>query len=102
MMNYYFSKGSFTISELVKVSEFSRPTVTSTVHEALELGYLEELSGTADRRRRDFCPTEPMLEAWRNYCNALLANPEFSRTLKLAQTLISMRELEAQSSDASM
>jgi hypothetical protein len=86
MMNYYFSKGSFTISELVKVSEFSRPTVTST----------------ADRRRRDFRPTEPMLEAWRNYCNALLANPEFSRTLKLAQTLISMRELEAQSSDASM
>ena len=102
ILNYYFSKGSFTISELVKVSEFSRPTVTSTVHEALELGYLEELSGTADRRRRDFRPTEPMLEAWRNYCNALLANPEFSRTLKLAQTLISMRELEAQSSDASM
>ena len=102
MMNYYFSEGSFTISELVKVSEFSRPTVTSTVHEALELGYLEELSGTADRRRRDFRPTEPMLEAWRNYCNALLANPEFSRTLKLAQTLISVRELEAQSSDADM
>jgi hypothetical protein len=43
-----------------------------------------------------------MLEAWRNYCNALLANPEFSRTLKLAQTLISVRELEAQSSDADM
>jgi len=102
MMNYYFSKGSFTITELVEVSEFSRPTVTSTVHEALELGYLEELSGTDDRRRRDFRPTEPMLEAWRNYCNALLVNPEFSRALKLAQTLISMRELEAQSIDASM
>ena len=102
IMNYYFSNGSFTISELVKVSEFSRPTVTSTVHEALELGYLEELSGTADRRRRDFRPTEPMLEAWRNYCNALLVNPEFSRALKLAQTLISMRELEARSSDLYM
>jgi DNA-binding MarR family transcriptional regulator len=96
MMNYYFSKGSFTITELVEVSEFSRPTVTSTVHEALELGYLEEVIGTEDRRRRDFRPTEPMLEAWRNYCNALLSNPEFSRALKLAQTLISMRELEAQ------
>ena len=96
MMNFYFTKGSFTISELVELSEFSRPTVTSTVHEALELGYLEELSGTGDRRRRDFRPTEPMLEAWRNYCNALLANPEFSRVLKLAQTLMSMRELEAQ------
>ncbi|MYI68066.1 MAG: MarR family transcriptional regulator [Boseongicola sp. SB0673_bin_14] len=96
MMNFYFSKGSFTISELVEVSEFSRPTVTSTVHEALELGYLEELSGTGDRRRRDFRPTEPMLEAWRNYCNALLANPEFSRVLRLAQALMSMRELEAQ------
>ncbi len=96
MMNFYFSKGSFTISELVEVSEFSRPTVTSTVHEALELGYLEELSGTGDRRRRDFRPTEPMLEAWRNYCNALLANPEFSRVMKLAQALMSMRELETQ------
>ncbi len=96
MMNFYFIKGSFTISELVEVSEFSRPTVTSTVHEALELGYLEELPDTSDRRRRDFRPTEPMLEAWRNYCNALLANPEFSRVLKLAQTLMSMRELEAQ------
>lgn len=102
MMNFYFIKGSFTISELVEVSEFSRPTVTSTVHEALELGYLEELSATGDRRRRDFRPTEPMLEAWRNYCNALLANPEFSRVLKLAQALMSMRELEAQQSDKDM
>ena len=66
------------------------------MHEALELGYLEELSATGDRRRRDFRPTEPMLEAWRNYCNALLANPEFSRVLKLAQALMSMSELEAQ------
>mgnify|MGYP001274576553 CR=1 FL=1 len=102
IMNYYFSKGSFTISELVEVSNFSRPTVTATVHEALELGYLEELTGIADRRRRDFRPTEPMLEAWRNYCNALLVNPEFSRTLKLAQILISMRELEARPSDIDM
>ena len=101
-MNYYFSKGSFTISELVEVSDFSRPTVTATVHEALELGYLEELTGIADRRRRDFRPTEPMLEAWRNYCNALLVNPEFSRTLKLAHILISMRELEARPSDIDM
>ena len=96
MMNFYFVKGSFTTSELVEVSEFSRPTVTSTVHEALELGYLEELPGAGDRRRRDFRPTEPMLEAWRNYCNALLSNPEFFRVLKLAQTLTSIRELEAQ------
>ena len=96
MMNFYFVKGSFTISELVEVSEFSRPTVTSTVHEALELGYLEELPGAGDRRRRDFRPAEPMLEAWCNYCNALLSNPEFFRVLKLAQTLMSIRELEAQ------
>ena len=102
MMNYYFSKGCFTITELVEVSEFSRPTVTSTVHEALGLGYLEELSGAEDRRRRDFRPTEPMLEAWRNYCNALLANPEFSRALKLAQTLMSIRELGAQSPEDNM
>ena len=102
MMNFYFIKGSFTISELVEVSEFSRPTVTSTVHEALELGYLEELPDTGDRRRRDFRPTEPMLEAWRNYCNALLANPEFSHVLKLAQTLMSMRELESQPSGKDM
>lgn len=27
MMDFYFSKGSFTISDLLKVSEFSRPTV---------------------------------------------------------------------------
>lgn len=102
MMNYYFSKGCFTISELVEVSEFSRPTVTSTVHEALDLGYLEELPGAGDRRRRDFRPTEPMLGAWRNYCNALLSNPEFSRALKLAQTLMSVRELEARVPDQSM
>ena len=96
IMNFYFIKGSFTISELVEVSEFSRPTVASTVHEALELGYLEEMRDAGDRRRRDFRPTEPMLEAWRNYCNALLSNPEFFRVLKLAQTLMSIRELEAQ------
>ena len=43
MMNFYFSKGSFTISELVKVSQFSRPTVSSTVHDALKLKYLEKV-----------------------------------------------------------
>ena len=57
MMNFYFSKGSFTISELVEVSDFSRPTVKSTVHEALELGYLEEVTDSVDRRRHDYRPT---------------------------------------------
>mgnify|MGYP006251087445 FL=1 len=57
MMNFYFSKGSFTISDLLKVSEFSRPTVNSTVYEALSLGYLEEVSSINDRRRNDFRPT---------------------------------------------
>ena len=102
MMNFYFSKGSFTISELVNVSAFSRPTVNSTVHEALKLGYLEKVAVTGDRRRHDFRPTEPMLKAWRNYCNALLTKPEFSYALKLAQTLISMRDLEAQSAKQNM
>lgn len=97
IMNFYFSKGSFTISELVKVSAFSRPTVNSTVHEALGLGYLERLPSSADARRREFRPTDPMLEAWRNYCNALLDNPEFSHAIKLAQTLIWTRQIEAQS-----
>ena len=95
MMNYYYSKGSFTISELIEVSEFSRPTVTNTVLEAMSMGYLEELPDKIDRRRRDFRPTAPMLEAWQNYCNALLVNQKFSQSLKLAQTLISMRELGA-------
>jgi hypothetical protein len=66
------------------------------------MGYLEELPDKADRRRRDFRPTEPMLEAWRNYCNALLANQKFSQSLKLAQTLISMRELEADKTQQDM
>jgi hypothetical protein len=35
-----------------------------------------------------------MLEAWRNYCNALLAKPEFLDAMQLAQTLIMMRGLE--------
>ena len=95
MMNYYYSKGSFTISELIEVSEFSRPTVTNTVLDAVNMGYLEELPNKIDRRRRNFRPTSPMLEAWQNYCNALLANQKFSQSLKLAQTLISIRELEA-------
>ena len=94
IMNFYFSKGSFTISELVKVSEFSRPTVKSVVYEALELGYLEKVSSTSDGRRNDFRPTKPMLEAWRNYCNALLAKPEFLDAMQLAQTLIMMRGFE--------
>ena len=94
IMNFYFSKGSFTISELVKVSEFSRPTVKSVVYEALDLGYLEKVSSTSDGRRNDFRPTKPMLDAWRNYCNALLAKPEFVDAMQLAQTLIMMRGLE--------
>ena len=94
IMNFYFSKGSFTISELVKVSEFSRPTVKSVVYEALDLGYLEKVSSTSDGRRNDFRPTEPMLDAWRNYCNALLAKPEFLEAMQLAQTLIMMRGFE--------
>ena len=94
IMNFYFSKGSFTISDLVKVSEFSRPTVKSVVYEALDLGYLEKVSSTSDGRRNDFRPTEPMLDAWRNYCNALLAKPEFLEAMQLAQTLIMMRRLE--------
>ena len=94
MMNFYFSKGSFTISELVKVSEFSRPTVKSVVYEALDLGYIEKVSSTSDGRRNDFRPTKPMLEAWRNYCTALLAKPEFLDAMQLAQTLIMMRGLE--------
>ena len=94
IMNFYFSKGSFTISELVKVSEFSRPTVKSVVYEALDLGYLEKVSSISDGRRNDFRPTEPMLDAWRNYCNALLAKPEFLEAMQLAQTLIMMRGLE--------
>ena len=97
MMDFYFSKGSFTISELVKVSDFSRPTVKSIVYEALELGYLQEVTGITDGRRNDYCPTKPMLEAWRNYCNALLSNPKFSYAIKLAQTLTLMREFEASS-----
>ena len=64
MMDFYFSKGSFTISELVDVSKFSRPTVNSTVHEALNMGYLEKVSALGDRRRHDFRPAEPMLKAW--------------------------------------
>ena len=94
IMNFYFSKGSFTISELVKVSDFSRPTVKSVVYEALEFGYLEKVSSTSDGRRNDFRPTKPMLDAWRNYCNALLGKPEFLDAMQLAQTLIMMRRLE--------
>ena len=66
------------------------------------MGYLEELSDKIDRRRRDFRPTAPMLEAWQNYCNALLGNQKFSQSLKLAQTLISIRELEAETAQSDM
>ena len=59
------------------------------------MGYLEELPDKIDRRRRDFRPTAPMLEAWQNYCNALLANEKFLQSMKLAQTVMVMRELEA-------
>ena len=102
MMNFYFSKGSFTISELVKVSDFSRPTVSSTVHEALNLKYLEKIKGNRDSRRNDYRPTKPMLDAWRNYCNALLVNPKFDHALRLAQTVILSRESESQSSKENM
>ncbi len=98
MMNFYFLKGSFTISELVKVSEFSRPTVSSTVHEALNLKYLEKINQSMDSRRNDYRPTKPMLDAWRNYCNALLVNPKFDHALRLAQTVILTRKSEIQSS----
>ena len=96
MMNFYFSKGSFTISELVKVSDFSRPTVSATVHDALNLKYLEKLKENGDTRRKDYRPTKPMLDAWRNYCNALLVNPKFDHALRLAQTVILARESENQ------
>ena len=102
MMNFYFSKGSFTISELVKVSDFSRPTVSSTVHEALNLRYLEKIHQSMDSRRNDYRPTKPMLDAWRNYCNALLVNPKFDHALRLAQTVILSRESESQSSKENM
>ena len=39
-----------------------------------------------------------MLDAWRNYCNALLVNPKFDHALRLAQTVILTRESESQSS----
>ena len=102
IMNFYFSKGSFTISELVKVSEFSRPTVKSVIYEALDLGYLEKVPSTSDGRRSDFRPTKPMLDAWRNYCNALLVNPKFDHALRLAQTVILTRESESKSSKKNM
>ncbi len=94
MMSLYFLNGFFTITELVKVSEFSRPTVNSTVHDALDLGYLEEIHLTEDRRRRNFRPTKPMLEAWQNYCRALLSKPEFVSAFKLAQTLMLIDEIK--------
>ena len=98
IMHFYFSKGSFTISELVKISEFSRPTVNSTIHDALKLGYIEEIKDQSDRRRNDYRPTTPMLDAWRNYCNDLIENPKFSHSLRLAQAIMLMRESETENS----
>ena len=63
MMSFYFLKGHFTITELVKVSEFSRPAVNSTLNDALELGFIEEIKISKDLRCRNFRPTQPMLEA---------------------------------------
>ena len=99
MMNFYFSKGSFTISELVKVSDFSRPTVNSTIYDALELEYIEEVKDKPDKRRNNYRPTKPMLDAWRNYCNALIENPKFSHSLRLAQAIMLMRETETKQSN---
>ena len=42
------------------------------------------------------------LNAWRNYCNALLVNPKFDHALRLAQTVILTRESESQSSKKNM
>ena len=86
----------------MKVSDFSRPTVSSTVHEALKLEYLEKIKGNGDSRRNDYRPTKPMVDAWRNYCNALLVNPKFDHALRLAQTVILTRESEIQSSKKDM
>ena len=93
MMSFYFLKGHFTITELVKVSEFSRPTVNSTLNDALELGFIEEIKILKDLRCRNFRPTQPMLEAWRNYCSALLKKPEFVNAFKLAQTLMMLDDI---------
>jgi len=35
-----------------------------------------------------------MLEAWQNYCKALLTKPEFVNAFKLAQALMLMNEIE--------
>jgi hypothetical protein len=43
-----------------------------------------------------------MLDAWRNYCNALLVNPKFDHALRLAQTVILTRESESQLSKENM
>ena len=93
MMSFYFLKGHFTITELVKVSEFSRPTVNSTLNDALELGFIEEIKISKDLRCRNFRPTQPMLEAWQNYCSALLKKPEFVNAFKLAQTLMLLEDI---------
>ena len=94
MMSFYFLKGHFTITELVKASEFSRPTVNSTLNDALELGFIEEIKILKDLRCRNFRPTNPMLEAWQNYCRALLTKPEFVNAFKLAQTLMLIEEIK--------
>ena len=88
----------------IKVSKklLSRESVSSTVLEALNIKYLEKIKGNGDSRRNDYRPTKPMLDAWRNYCNALLVNPKFDHALRLAQTVILTRESESQSSKKNM
>ena len=54
--------------------------------------YLEKIKKGRDGRRNEYLPTKPMLEAWQNYCNALLVNPKFEHALRLAQTVILTRE----------
>ena len=56
--------------------------------------YLEKIKKGPDGRRNEYFPTKPMLEAWLNYCNALLVNPKFEHALRLAQTVILTRESE--------
>ena len=58
---------------------------------------VQKINQSMDSRRNDYRPTKPMLDAWRNYCNALLVNPKFDHALRLAQTVILTRKSEIQS-----
>ena len=93
MMSFYFSKGHFTITELVKASEFSRPTVNRALNDALELGFIEEIEILKDLRFRNFRPTNPTLEAWQNNYRASLKKPEFVNGFRLAQTLTLLEDI---------